>query len=264
VNGKKTWDYGMAPKGTDGSSSVLDLQLLWAYQLAAALEAQIGMNEYANRYSAKAAQLKETISKRYWDETKGMFADTPEKNVYSQHANTLAILTGVVSADRARSLAEKILNEKTIAPASIYFRYYTHQALAKAGLGDQYLTWLDKWRENIAMGLTTWAEISDVSEARSDCHAWGSSPNIEFFRIVLGIDSEAPGFQVIKIEPHLGTLKKASGEVPHPNGKIIVDYKFDKNLWAISISIPEKTQGYFVWKGKRMDLKSGNNQFSLK
>jgi alpha-L-rhamnosidase len=264
VNGKKTWDYGMAPKGTDGSSSVLDLQLLWAYQLAATLEAQIGMNEYANRYSANAAQLKETILKKYWDESKGIFADTPEKNVYSQHANTLAILTGVISADQSKALAGKILSENTMAPASIYFRYYTHQALAKAGLADQYLTWLDKWRENIAMGMTTWAEISEITEARSDCHAWGASPNIEFFRIVLGIDSEAPGFQVIKIEPHLGDLKNASGEMPHPNGKVNVDYKFERNKWNVSISIPDKTQGYFVWKGQRMDLKAGANQFSLK
>jgi alpha-L-rhamnosidase len=264
VNGKKTWNYGMAPKGEDGSSSVLDMQLLWAYQLAATLEAQIGMNEYANRYSAKAAQLKETILKKYWDGSKNVFADTPEKSFYSQHANTLSILTGVVSGEQAKSLAEKILSEKTMAPASIYFRYYTHQALVKAGLGDQYLNWLDKWRENITMGLTTWAEISEVSEARSDCHAWGASPNIEFFRIVLGIDSEAPGFQVVKIEPHLGTLQKAAGEIPHPNGRINVDYKFEKNQWRVSISIPEKTQGYFIWKGKRMDLKTGANQFLLK
>lgn len=263
VNGKKTWDYGMAPKGSDGSSSVLDLQLLWAFQLATTLEAQLGMNEYANRYSVKAAQLKETIRKKYWDESKGVFADTPEKNVFSQHANTLAILTGVIPADKSKSLAEKILSDKSMAPASIYFRYYTHQALAKAGLADQYLTWLDKWRENIAMGLTTWAEISEVTEARSDCHAWGASPNIEFFRTVLGIDSEAPGFQVVKIEPHLGMMIRASGEVPHPNGKITVDYKLEKNQWQIAISVPENTQGFFVWKGKRMDLKSGANQFSF-
>ena len=91
-------------------------------------------------------------------------------------------------------------------------------ALIKAGLGNDYLKWLDKWKENIEMGMTTWAEISEIDNARSDCHAWGSSPNIEFFRTVLGIDTDAPGFKKVKIEPHLGDLKNVNGKMPHPNG----------------------------------------------
>jgi hypothetical protein len=94
-------------------------------------------------------------------------------------------------------------------------------ALVKAGLGERYLKWLDKWRENIAMGMTTWAEKEDVDGSRSDCHAWGSSPNIELFRTVLGVDSAAPGFTKVKIKPHLGGLQKAGGEMPHPQGKLM-------------------------------------------
>ena len=56
----------------------------------------------------------------------------------------------------------------------------------KAGLGEDYLNWLDTWRENMAMGLTTWGEDANVFGTRSDCHAWGASPNIELFRTVLG------------------------------------------------------------------------------
>ena len=54
----------------------------------------------------------------------------------------------------------------------------------------------------MALGLTTWAEMPEPT--RSDCHAWGASPNIEFFRILLGIDSNAPGFKSIRIAPSLG------------------------------------------------------------
>ena len=45
--------------------------------------------------------------------------------------------------------------------------------------------------------------------------------NIEFFRTVLGIDSDAPGFTKVRIEPHLGTLKKIAGEMRHPKGKLV-------------------------------------------
>jgi hypothetical protein len=109
------------------------------------------------------------------------------------------------------------------------------------------------------MGLTTWAEYSDLPNSRSDCHAWGSSPNIEFFRTVLGIDSYAPGFSKIKIEPHLGTLTNVNGEIPHPNGKVAVNYVLEKNKWTIKINIPQHTSGIFVWKAKTYVLKTGDN-----
>ena len=125
---------------------------------------------------------------------KKLFADTDDKDVYSQHANALAILTNTVTGNDANALAKKILADASLAPASIYFKYYLHMACVKAGLGNDYLQWLDIWRE-YKMGMTTWAEISEISNARSDCHAWGASPNIELFRVVLGIDTDAPGFR---------------------------------------------------------------------
>lgn len=113
------------------------------------------------------------------------------------------------------------------------------------------------------MGLTTWAEMSDVNTSRSDCHAWGSSPNIEFFRIVLGIDSDAPGFTKVKIEPHLGTLKNISGEIPHPGGKVSVQYLYKDSKWVIEINLPSKVSGSLVWKGKSYQLKAGKNNLQL-
>jgi len=254
----KGWHGGTAPQGSNGNSSILDLQLLWAYQLAAELENSIGMKEYAAQYTTAANKLEQSIKTTYWNTAKGLFADTPEKDLYSQHANTLAILTHLVSGSEAKTLAAKILQDKSLTEATIYFKYYVHLALAKAGYGNEYLQWLDIWRKNFDMGMTTWAEMSDINRSRSDCHAWGSSPNIEFFRIVLGVDTDAPGFTKIKVEPHLGDLKNASGEIPHPNGTIKVNYHLDAEgkLKAV-IQLPANTSGNFVWKGKTYPLKAG-------
>ncbi|WP_346860835.1 alpha-L-rhamnosidase C-terminal domain-containing protein [uncultured Draconibacterium sp.] len=257
------WVEGIPPMGKDGSSAVLDLQLLWAYQVAADLENWMGIKELAAEYENKAAQLKKTIKEKYWDESRQLYADRPEKDLFSQHANTLAILNRIVSKEEAHRIAATLLSDTTLAPASIYFKFYLHQALTLAGYGNDYLSWLDKWRENIAMGLTTWAETSEINETRSDCHAWGSSPNIEFFRIVLGIDSDAPGFSKVKIEPHLGDIKEIGGEIPHPAGKIKVHYSVkEKKLKAI-IDLPSNTSGVFVWEGKAYDLKAGLNTISI-
>jgi hypothetical protein len=184
------------------------------------------------------------------------------------------------------AIAKKLLTDSSLTQCTIYFKYYLHQALIKAGLGNDYMNWLDVWRNNIKMGMTTWGEVSDLQNTRSDCHAWGASPNIEFFRTVLGVDSYAPGFAKIKIEPHLGTLTNVSGEIPHPNGKVSVSYNLvgksvksgstkvaatkasvKNNLnygkWQINISLPEKTSGILVWKTKIYVLKAGTNSFSI-
>ena len=249
--------------GSDGSAAIYDLQLLWAYQWAAEMEAKIGLQDYANIYNQKAAQLKATIQRKYWDPVKKLYADNIEKNGYSQHANSLAILTGMVHDNDMPAMASTMLTDKNLTQCSVYFKYYLNQALIKAGLGDDYINWLDIYRQNIAMGLTTWAEYSDVNTTRSDCHAWGASPNIEFFRTVLGIDSYAPGFAQVKIEPHLGTLTKVSGEIPHPGGKVSVSYLLKNDKWQIKIIIPQKTSGILVWKAKTYSLKGGDNSFVI-
>jgi len=261
--GTKGWNAGVAPIGKDGSSAALDLQLLWAYQIAAEFEINLGMQEYAKQYMMAAATLKNSIQKDYWDAAKKLFADTRDKDVFSQHTNSLAILTGMVRGTESADLARKIMSDTSLTQATIYFKYYVHLALTKAGFGDGYLDWLEVWKHNLAMGMSTWAEISDVNNTRSDCHAWGASPNIELYRIVLGIDSDAPGFQKIKIIPHLGRLSHASGKIPHPNGEISVSYEQTTANWKVLISLPTSTPGYLLWKGKRYQLKGGSNSFTM-
>jgi hypothetical protein len=263
VDGRKGWNGGTAPYGRDGSSAILDLQLLWALQLAADLEKQLGSKEYVSTYTNKALQLQKAIHAKYWNASKNLFADTDDKDVYSQHANALAILTNTATATETNAITKKLLTDTTLAPASIYFKYYLHLALTKAGMGNDYLKWLDIWRDNIKMGMTTWAEISNISETRSDCHAWGSSPNIEFLRTILGIDSDAPGFIKVKIEPHLGALRTVKGKMPHPNGMIEVNYNESNGKMNAEINLPLNTTGRFLWKGKIYTLKAGQNKFTL-
>lgn len=259
----KDWFVGSPPKGADGASAIIDLQLLWAYQWASKMEANMGMTAYAKLYDEKIAQLKATIQRKYWDPLKKLYADTEAKTLFSQHTNSLAILTGMVNEKDSKNICQALLTDASLTQCTIYFRYYLHMALVKGGYGNDYMNWLDVWRNNIKMGLTTWAEVSDLENSRSDCHAWGSSPNIEFFRTVLGIDSDAPGFKKIKIEPHLGNLTNVSGEIPHPDGTVNAAYKLDNNKWHIAIKLPAHTTGIFIWKAKQYKLQAGQNVFTI-
>jgi len=253
------WSMGSPARGADGSSSILDLQLLWAYQWAAEMEGRLGLQYYAGLYTWKAAQLRRTIQTKYWSAEHGLYADTREKSSFSQHANSLAILTGMLDKKGMMQVGQRMLTDTTLTQCTIYFKYYLHQALVRAGLGDGYTDWLGIWRKNIAMGLTTWTEDSNIDFTRSDCHAWGSSPNIEFFRTVLGIDSDTPGFTRIRIEPHLGKMTDVGGEMYHPNGKIVVKYRFAAGKWDLDIRLPARTSGRLIWKGKVYMLKEGKN-----
>lgn len=259
----KEWKSGAGPIGANGTSAVLDLQLLWAYQVAADLEKKVGTPAFANQYLASIELLKKTIRAKYWDSNKKLFADREEKDEFSQHTNSLAILTGMVSSQEASQIANQLITNSQLAPASIYFKYYLHQALIKAGQGNDYIKWLDKWRENINMGLTTWAETSNVDNTRSDCHAWGSSPNIEFFRTILGIDSDGLAFSKVKIMPHLGQMTDIKGAIPHPKGSVSASYKLENGKWKIQIQLPKTITGNLIWKGKTIPLKEGQNLFTI-
>lgn len=257
------WIWGTGPVGVDGSSALMDLQLLLALQSAKDLELNEGSEDYAFLYDSIAGRLAETIKNKYWDSSRNLFADTPEKDKFSQHTNSLAILAGLAEGQQAMEMGRSMLTDPTLVQASIYFSYYLHLALTKAGLGDEYLSWLDVWRKNIALGLTTWGETSEVESTRSDCHAWGASPNIEFFRTILGIDSDAPYFSKVKIEPHLGSIQQIGGEMPHPDGKISVQYNIESNTLSAEINLPDNVEGSFVWKGESYILNEGENNYLL-
>ncbi len=247
----------------NGNSAFQDLQYLLALDNAIEMEETFGMKDMAEHYKKIAQSLRAGFDRKYWDAARNLYADTYDHKSFSQHVNIMAVLAGIVSGDKAKSVMETTLSDSSLIQATIYFRFYLNQALNKAGLSDQLLDHIGIWRDQLALGLTTWAEQPEPS--RSDCHAWGASLNIEFFRILLGIDSASPGFKKVRIQPALGKLKNASGSIPHPKGTISVSYVIDKNnQLKAEITLPSGTEGTFIWKNKEYALTSGKQTFNMK
>jgi hypothetical protein len=258
------WSGGTPPISRSGYSSILDLQLLWAYQLAAKLEQAEGLPAMSTYYLSHALRLKKTIHDRYFSAARKLLADTDEKLSYSQHANALGLITGCFSPAEVQGVTNALLEDASLTQASIYFRYYVDLALRNNGKGDAYLNRLGTWTSQLAMELTTFAEIPDVTHNRSDCHAWSASVNIEFLRTILGIDSDGKGFSKVAIRPHLGNLQQISGEMPHPKGMIRVRYsQTDQGSWQMQVQLPPSVNGSFFFKGKKLALHPGENKFSL-
>jgi hypothetical protein len=259
------WPGGNAPQEADGSSAPFDLLLLLAYRWAAELEAGAGAPEMAGLWRARESRLRSTAQALYWDAARRLYADTPARQKFSQHTNTLAVLGDVIAGEPARELMLRILTAPGLAGAGLFFRYYVHVALAKTGEGNRYLDQLGSWREMLARGLTTFAENVDRpgDPSRSDCHAWSSSPNIEVMRTVLGVDSAAPGFRRVLVQPHPGKLEAISGSVPHPGGSVDVQLQRRGGEVRVTVILPAGITGEFLWGGTRRPLASGANRFAV-
>ncbi|WP_224249291.1 alpha-L-rhamnosidase-related protein [Hyalangium gracile] len=244
-----------------GASSLFDLHLLLAYTWAAELERSVGDAALAEQHAKAAAALRATLRHLYWDEGRKLFADTAHRRSFSVHANALAVLADVVTGDEARTLLERALADTSLTRPTIYFRFYVHDAMRKAGLGDQYLDQLGPWRRMLSQGLTTWAETEDPS--RSECHAWGASPNIELYRTVLGIDAAAPGWQRVSLRPALGSLPQASGTIPHPRGELSVAYAVRNGRLEARVQLPPGVPGELTWGGQTRALAPGRSVVTL-
>lgn len=254
-NGEKP--IGGTPKGAiDGNSSIITLLYAYTLQNSAILFDAFGDTHQALQCRELSESLIKNTYKLCWSDERGLLADTPERSSFSQHANILAVLTGMFEKRDERSVMQKILHEGNMVQTAFNFKYFLVRAMVKAGMADDYLSLLGPWREMINLGLTTFAETPEPT--RSECHAWSAHPNYDLLSTVCGIMPASPGFKTVNIEPHLGDLKFIECSMPHPRGDIVVKLKRDGEKGITGeIILPKGLSGKFLWEGKQKFLKEG-------
>jgi GNAT superfamily N-acetyltransferase len=256
------YDRGVPPGAEDGNSTPLTFQFAYSLQRAAELEDALGQPAEAVRYRALAARLVAAARARAWDAGRGLFADTPDRKVFGQQTNALAVLVDAVPPGEQRALMERALADPSLIQASFYFRFYVDEAMRKAGLADRYLERLEPWREMIRMGLTTTPENPEPT--RSDSHAWSAHPNYHLLASVLGVRPAAPGFRRVRIAPALGPMRRASGTIPHPNGPIHLRlHRSGPHGLTGEVTLPPKLSGTFEWQGRTIELRPGKQRLNL-
>jgi hypothetical protein len=249
------------PTGTrDGYSAILSLQYVYGLQIAQDIFHQLGSEDKARKYAALATKIKKAAYNQCWDSKRRLLADTPERLTYSQHTNIFAALTGVIPQDRLHDFLYRIRDDESLTRASLQFQNYFHKCLLKAGLGNEYLSHLDKWKWLIEQSFTTFPEYPELN-TRSDCHLWNSYPAYELLTIVCGIKNTKPGFNEVKIEPHLGSLTWLKGKIPWKDQFIEVDLKQNANMEVSGlVTIPQGLKANFIANGKNIQLGSGENR----
>ena len=262
VRGEQEFDTGVAPCGAPGQgvSALNNLQYLLAIQSSVKVDAAIGETTLATYWQKKADRLGQTLLARFWDEEHGLFSDTMGKDRFSEHAQAMGILTGLLTGARRESALKALIDGTCPAKVSSYFAYYFFEALAQCGRADVILDRLHCWKDLVSWGARTAFE-TQYNDSRSDCHAWSACPLYFLQSAVAGIRPASPCYGRVRVEPQPGKLKWIRAVAPTPKGKVAVDLKFKDGGAYGSIALPPGLEGDFVWKGVARPLKAGMNEF---
>lgn len=256
------WDpdrgTGGMPAGAEGGvSSIINLQYSYAMRELAFLFKESGDTRYAEELMTRSERINQGIRNSCWSETRDLLADSPARQEYSQHANIMAVLSGMIPEEESGDLIERVAFDTDLIQTTVYYRFYLNRALEKAGRSGLYLSLLEPWKTMLDLGLSTFAERPEPT--RSDCHGWSASPHYEFLALVAGIRPLAPGFTEVLIAPSPGKLTQFRAGIPHPRGR--VELNFDGEGRVARVSLPEGTRGTFRYAGINEKIGPGESVF---
>lgn len=254
-----------------GQSCLMTLQFIGALKEAGEMEEALGDKEKAAHYQKLLSAAEGGVMSGCWDSKGQLLADSPLKDAFSQHTNTLAVLYDVIPKADQAAVMQRILahdfgedtgsTDPALIEATYYFRFYLARAIDHAGMGDKYLKFLQPWRDLLPLGFSTWPE--STGETRSDSHAWSAHPTYDLFTIVAGIRPAEPGFKTVRITPHLGSLTALDVSYPHPLGRINAHYTWAAGKLGAKIDLPPGLSGSIVWQSTTLPLHPGRNEVSL-
>jgi alpha-L-rhamnosidase len=260
------WKNGVPPDADHGVSSVINWQFVYALRLAGELEGWFGEPELAARCDRLSREISGAIHEHFWEPVRGLFADDPQKRHFSEHAQCLAILSGLLPEDRLKRTANALLTSPELTRTTIYFTHYlfeTYRTLADnlplspdpiAALFDRLSLWFNLGKH----GFVT--PFEEPEPTRSDCHGWGTHPLFHYFATILGVRPSSPGFATIEIRPHLGELTFVRGTLPHPGGgEINLSLERRDAVVGGTIILPDGVTGIFWNVGQTYELSAGPN-----
>ena len=258
------WNHGEAPDGrTPGvANSIHSLFWVLAMQSAAATERRCGDDAQADYWLARARRTFDAVRRRFWDDGRGLFADDIAHGKWSEHAQSLAIVTGLMKESDEERVFSGLISSPDLARATVYFSHYLFEAYFRHGRGDLFLKKLDLWRDYVRLGLRTPLE-SPGANARSDCHAWGAHPIYHALTGLAGVRPADLDYSKVEVAPCPGGLSFVRAHAPHPKGNVTVDLRFEGTDVSGTVSLPHDVGGIFKWGGIERPLASGKNKIEL-
>ena len=263
----------------NGELSGLNMLYCAAMGAAATVAGQIGLDERAAYWSARAARVQKSLQERYFDTERGLYRDwrdgdalaTTYHAVFQITASyfglgdsaTLAALTKYLTDDLG--LPDENRADYPLFTFGYYFYFLSclfregHTALAYALIRRFYGRWLE-------LDGTAFGEFFHLHGFRGkermtgeyEIHAYGTSAQLHFYTHILGVTPTAPGFTAVRIAPHPGDLTWARGTIATPQGNIEIAWQQSDTIFSLDVTLPETCQ--YEWE---IPAGSANYRFTV-
>lgn len=223
-------DFRYGQPISDKQSGVYSLMLCDALIKTQEIHEKLGTN---HNYTQKAQEIRNSVKEYLYDEKTGLYADSPDKDFYSQHMQIWAVLTGIEQGDSAKKLL--IEAERLSCKVTFAYTYYLARALEMAGIYDRIEAVLDSMRELTKLNCTTMPEVP-FKTTRSECHAWSALALYEFTAKVLGVTVCE---NKVYVKPYINNREYAKGKVAVPGGMAEVEWKKADGEFTVRLTLPE-------------------------
>jgi len=256
---------GTATNNGGENSAVVSLHYAYALMNASKLFAEMGDDRASQDYAKRAEEIKVSVYDLCYDTEKKIFAERPDKSIYDQHTNIMAILTNAIDEDLQKELLVTLLTKKELLQATYYYRYYLFEAIKKVNAPELFALAQKPWEEMITNNMTTTLERFESKEkpTRSEVHPWSASPAYFYFDYLAGIQSTKNNFEEIRIAPSFGELQAMEGLFPTEKGNILFSLKKSGSKLLAELTIPKEIKGEILWRGSKLSLKEGKHKYVL-
>lgn len=253
---------GVYPGSENGNSAVVTLHYAATLLRASELFDYLGLQKEADIFKAKAKKTKANVIAACWDESKGLFAENPDKKFFDERTNIMAITAHIFNEAGQKKLLLRCLNDSTISKSCYYFRNNHFNEMRRLNEGIQIDKVLDIWKDLLPLHLTTTPER--IAWQRSEAHPWSAAPAMAFIKVIAGIAPAEPEYKSVSIEPALGSLKFIKASYPHYLGDIKIELKRNAHNGVEGyVELPKGLKGIFRFAGKSMELTEGKQKINL-
>lgn len=261
IDWQESWEKtcGRPVAAEEGPSTIINLMYGLALLKGAKIAEITGREGLAEEYRKRQKQIAEKVQKLCWDEERGLYREGPSYRQFSQHAQSWAVLNGLLKGEKARAVMEKTFREPDVLRCYFSTCYELFRACELAGCYELTGEQMDWWLKLLDEHCTTCPETPAGS--RSECHAWSALPMYELMSVMAGIRRESGEPSNVVVKPHLNAVPDLRGKFATEYGSILFYYEKQENGIRGSITLPAGMTGTFLYPdGTSFSLVAGKNR----
>ncbi|UCF36210.1 MAG: hypothetical protein JSU96_15495, partial [Acidobacteriota bacterium] len=215
-------------------------------------------------FQLKADQLRASLREQFWNPERRLFSDAlidgRQSEMFSEHANGLALAMSIPSTEQAEAIAKQLLSEEPndyirnaagitmVTPAMSYFLHqglcrsgYVRQSLAlfKARFGKMLQPNLNQtlWEEWWLDGTGRSGRFTG-GRTRSDAQTESAFPPALFGEFLLGVQPVKPGLREVLLSRPDSGVDEVEGALPSPSGVLSVHWKLAGEKPGLDLGVP--------------------------